>query len=104
MRGGSGAYPPHRPRGQGKPQNDSLLHGTQTASQAVRQDRRNRGNAQSYRSPENVLRPVSSGGETGRRAYRRGPAGGLLVGVSHQGFFREFAARIRRLPFRGAEV
>src|SRR5205807_2658796 len=84
--------------------NDSLLHGTQTVSQILRQDRGNRGDAESHRGTKDLVRSISPGSEADSGPSRRRLAGRLFLGFSDQGFFRDVAARIRRLSFRGSEI
>ena len=60
--------------------------------------------AEPHRGAEVFLRPVPDGRGAGRRARRRGPAGGLQVGVPDLRLRRHVDARIRSLRVRSAQV
>src|ERR1700757_2225535 len=57
------------------------IHRSQTRSQVLRTYQGSRGNAEPHRGSEGVLRPVPDGQRTPGRTARRGPAGGVPVGV-----------------------
>ena len=60
--------------------------------------------AEPHRGSEGVLRPVPAGSGAGRRAARRGPAGGVQVRVPDLRLFEHGAAGVRALRFRAAEI
>ena len=71
------------------------VHRPQARSQVLRQDPRSRGDAEPHRGSEGVLRPVPDGRRAQGRPRRRGPAGGLQVGVPDLRLLQHGAARIR---------
>ena len=72
--------------------------------QVLRAHHRSGGDAEPDRGSEVFLRPVPDGRGAGRRARRRGTAGGLQVGVPDLRLRRQRHARIRALRVRSAEI
>ena len=80
------------------------IYRSQARKEVFRINQRSSGDAEPHRGSKGILRPVPAGQGTRGRASRRGPAGGLQIGVPDFRFLQFLAARIRQIRIRTAEI
>src|SRR5262245_61332874 len=96
---------PRRPVKSNRERKDGAdVYRSQARKEVFRNNQRSGGDAEPHRGSEGVLRPVPAGEGAAGWSSRRGPSGGVQIGIPDFRLLKFVAARIRQVRIRSAEV